>query len=210
MKLFKNARNSTTQPTPDAEPAIAAFWSWWAANADRAAAAFDSRDVETINQLGSETTELVAAIHPDLAFEFGPGDTSRHRLMVTASGNPQLRALADRWLASAPPADEAFAFDSWKQANPNPEEIILGLGDARVDLASSTVALRPDGDRTAVELFHPGFAELPEEVRGQITFLFLDMTLGERVVETRIGGVSWTDVEPAGAVPLTRLPGTLG
>ncbi|MEV7973187.1 hypothetical protein [Cellulomonas sp. NPDC089187] len=209
MKLFKNARNTTQVPTPDAGPAIAAFWSWWTANADRLAATFDARDVEAINRLGEETAQQVTAIDPDLTFEYGPGDSSRHRLMVTASGNPRLRALADQWLAAAPPADEAFAFDSWKQPNPNPGDIVLGLGEVRVDLVSSTVALAPDGARTAVELFHPGFAELPDEVRGQITFLFLDMTVGEQVVETRIGRVSWTDTEPAGAVPLTTLPSLL-
>lgn len=206
----RRRRPDNATPTTDTDQLIAAFWSWWLDDARaRATEAFDARDVERINALGEETAAQVVAMHPKLAFEFGPGDSARHRLMVTAAGNPEGRAVAERWLAAAPPADDAFQYDSWKQPQSDPAGVVIGFADTRVDLASAVVLTAPQGDRTEVLVHHPAFAELPEQVQGELTFMFLDMTLGEQVVETRIGGVSWAAQAPAGAFPLTDLPGVL-
>ena len=212
MGLFSNRNRvaKATPSTPDTEQRIAAFWDWWLGGArERLAAAFDARDVELINQLGEETAGHVTAMYANLAFEFGPGDDARHRLMVTAAGDPDGRAVADRWLATAPPMDEAFEYDSWKRAQPEPGTVVIGYEGVKVDLASATVVTAPQGDRTEVLVHHPAFTELPEKVRIELTFLFLDMVLGERLVETRIGGVSATGQAPADAIPLVELPGVL-
>src|SRR6185437_7390187 len=48
---------------------------------------------------------------------------------------------------------------------------------------------------------HPGFADLPDAVRGQITFLALDWLLGEDAVESWIGAVAWTATPDADVRP---------
>jgi hypothetical protein len=46
---------------------------------------------------------------------------------------------------------------------------------------------------------------MPDEDRGQLTFLFLDALLGERAVEELIGAVAWASTREPAAIPFTEL-----
>lgn len=186
------------------DEAIAAFWQWWVTDGrPRAAAVFDER--ADPRPVADDLVPHLRAIHPDLDFETGTGRDARHVLVVTAAGDPDLRELAERWLAAAPPADDAFEYDTWRRPVAEPEGVAVDLGEGRLALSDVRAVLTARGDLVDVETWHPAFADLPDQARGQITFLLLDALLGERLVEQRVGAVAWTTDEPADARPLLDL-----
>ncbi|MBF0689581.1 MAG: hypothetical protein IR158_17665 [Cellulomonas sp.] len=191
------------------DEAIAAFWQWWVASG-RAAAAEVFDDRADPSRLAQEIAPRLDAVHPGLQFETGAGRASRHVLVVTAAGDPDLRETADRWLEAAPAADASFEYDTWRRPVEDPAGMSLDLGGTRLDVGDVVVATTPAGDLTDVVAWHPAFADLPDEARGQITFLLLDAVLGERVVEEHLGAVGWASAEPADARPLVELRDLLG
>ena len=53
------------------------------------------------------------AISPELMWEFGPGITDGHRLVITPEANRHLRPLVDQILAAAPPLP-GWSFHAWR------------------------------------------------------------------------------------------------
>lgn len=199
----------TTVDPAGAAPAISAFWEWWAASGKaEAAELFAGRgDQDRFDAFGEALGERVRAIG-DLAVATGPGHDSTHCLVLTAGGNPDLRALAAAWLAAAPAPDEDFEYADSRLAHPDPASLTLRFEGGELDLASTTMLAVPEGALVHVQVSHPTFASLGEEDRVQVTFLFLDAVLGERAVEDRIGEVQAVEAHPDGAspVPLLELP----
>lgn len=198
------AAHSTTDAT------IAEFWQWWAAEGSAAAAAtFDGERDDAALQRVAETVGSFAE-RLELGFEFGKGRTARHVLVFTPAGDPNLAEVADRWLAAAPAADDAFEYDSRRRAAQDPAGIGIRFGDHSFEIADMLLVAEPHGDRIDVHVWHPAFAEAPREVAGNVTFLLLDALLGEEVVETRIGEVRFDREVGPQARPLLDLPGLLG
>ena len=189
MRLFRE------KARPEAET-IAAFWQWWATARDDVAAAIDAG---TVPELADEIGRRVHAINADLQWELGPGDTSAHALAVTPGGQAEIRAVAARWLAAAPPADETWSYRSVRAADPSTFESTIELNGHQLELADIRYGLTVNEQNRQIDVvcYHPAFAGLPDDIRGQITFLTLDWALGEDDVEIWIGEITWTVVEPA-------------
>lgn len=191
------------------DDAITAFWQWWATEGrPLATAVFD--DHADPRPVADAVVPRLSAIHRGLAFETGAGVAARHVLVVTAAGDPTLRDVADRWLAAAPAPDAAFEYDAWRRPVADPDGVAVDLGGGRLALADVRAVLAPRDGLVDVLAWHPAFADLPDEARGQITFLLLDALLGERAVEMHVGAVAWTASEPADARPLLDLRDLLG
>lgn len=205
MGLFRR-KPSPEQVRARQDEGIAAFWSWWLAEGRaRAARAFD--EGEGALELADHLSRRVHAIDPRLSFETGAGRSARHCLVVTAAGDPDRREITQRWLAAAPPADDAFEYAASRQPVADASGVSIDLeGRGSVDLRSATVEAVLEPGSVNVRLTHPAFASLPDDAQGQITFLFLDALLGEEDVEFWIGEVSWGSVPGAGARPLLDLP----
>ena len=188
------------------DAAIAEFWAWWSATgAERAAGLFDGGGrPDDLTALAQEVGTRVQAIAP-LAFETGPGRGARHMLVVSPAGDPDLREVAERWLAAAPDVDAAFEYATWRQPVPDAEQLVVEYGEWPVALGEASVVVAEGDSRAHVEVAHPRFAQMPDEDRGQVTFLFLDALLGERAVEELIGTVAWTPTCGPAAIPFTRL-----
>lgn len=201
MGLFGFGKREQLDSPVGAGNPIEAFWRWWAANSDALAAAVPRGELPNYAQTISG---LVHAIDTGLAWEFGPGTTSEHQLTVTAAGNAELRRVARRWLRAAPPADAIWAFNDLRQ--PSSLDVVLQMGPAELSLADVRVATRRRGAGLDVVTYHPLFAELPEEVRGQITFLCLDNALGEEAVDLWVEAIDHDVEEPPGSRPLADLP----
>lgn len=158
--------------------------------------------IERVNQ-------AVRAIHPDLAWTFCAGVDTAHAFALSGEGRAELRIIAERWRAEAPP-DARFEFLS---ARPAAEEDSLLQVELRagsgppIDFASVRLGVERDDDRLLlhVSLFHPAFSDLPEAARGQIAFLALDHALGEDGVERWVGGIETVTASPAGGVDLVAL-----
>jgi len=196
-------------PDDGAREAITAFWDWWAAEGEAQAALLFSGEgtPELFESFGEVLGERVKAIG-DLAVATGPGRAAKHCLVLTAGGDPDLRPVAAAWLAAAPAVDAEFEYSDHRQAHPDPVSLSLRFDGGELDLVSTTVVAQVEGPLVHVQVSHPKFAELPENDRVQVAFLFLDAVLGERAVEEHIGQV---DVLPQHAVgvetqPLINLP----
>ncbi|PWD51723.1 hypothetical protein C8046_14770 [Serinibacter arcticus] len=179
------------------DAAIVDFWAWWGDGGAAATAhAFDSRgkDVEALQRVGEELGARARAI--GLGFESGEGRAARHVLVLTPEGAADAADVADRWLAAAPPADDAFEFDNRRRAAADPTTVGIDYDGHRFDLVDLVMLAQPDGTKVHVAVWHPAFADVERPVAGNVAFLMLDALLGERAVEERIGAIRF-DLDPA-------------
>jgi hypothetical protein len=189
MRFFKRGENDATGD----------FWTWWAGGRDRVAQAIATGGFD--NRLIEDISKAVRTIHPEMAWELQPGRTAQHAFCVSPEGNPELRQAALRWIATAPPADATWEYHPAKQASAR----LMGLeiGGSRFDLDETRTISSWDETRRRVDvrLWHPGFPAVPESVRQQVAFLFLDGLLGEEEVERWVGEITLLDAPTGGRTP---------
>lgn len=185
----------------DSAAAIVEFWVWWDRARHRVAAGIADG---TVAQLAGEISGRVSAIHEDLQWELSPGRVTEHSLVVAPGGDARLRAVVARWLAAAPAADNLFEYYGARQADDDVLESKIQIAGQQLDLSELRFGFTVDDDAHDVDVsvYHPGFATLPAEARGQLTFLALDWALGEEQVEIWIGAVE-TDLTPPPSGPRT-------
>jgi Family of unknown function (DUF695) len=183
--------------------AISAFWAWWQdEGASQIAAAISAGDPE---RLVPVLSARVQAIDPGLAWELGSGTVSQHLLVVSPEGDPALRALARRWLRTAPSGDPVWAYADARPGAADPEGVVLTIVDAAIDVASAVAGARVAGAALDVQVFHPAFPELPDDARQIAAILLVDAVLGEAAAQTWIGTVQVANAPPLDAVPLVGL-----
>jgi hypothetical protein len=201
VALFSRGRSREKTAAAQAA-AIDAFWAWWrdTGSAAFAAAIADGEPARMVDDISGH----VHAIHPELAWETGPGILREHTLTVTAEGNPELRAVARRWLRAAP-VDPVWDFADARQPSPGLDGLAIGIEDHTIDVESVRVTARVEGFEADVVVYHPAFPALPAETRAQLAFILLDSALGEVAVETWIGAITPATVEPLDAFPLAGL-----
>lgn len=191
------------------DAAIRAFWSWWEGARDAFAAGIESGGVD--DPLIDALRERVEALAPGLDWELSRGEHAAHALVVTPGGNPDVRAIAHRWLRAAPPADETWEYHAARRPEPRAVDNELELDGRRVALGETVVATEVDERRAEVDVtvHHPLFGDLDERAAGQIAFLVLDWLLGEEEVERWIGAVDLASERPEGARPAAELLGVV-
>ncbi|WP_323794243.1 DUF695 domain-containing protein [Nocardioides sp.] len=184
--------NDSTATPPDVE----AFWHWWnSEGATRCAEAIARGGAE---DLVDEMTERVGAVQEGLVWELGPGVGSEHVLVVSPEGDPALRAVARRWLRSAPEPTQTWEYADSRQ----PVElagISLSLGEQTLPLDQIRVATTREGNRLGVVLHHEAFEGLSHQGLQQVAVLALDAALGEDDVETWISSIDVTPKPPEDA-----------
>jgi hypothetical protein len=203
MALFK--RTPKPDPAGQQREAIAGFWAWWAVEG-RAVATGSTTGMIPTDRAAAAISGAVHAVHPDLEWETSAGSTSRHRLTVTAAGTPELRAVARRWLVSAPPADAEWAYADLRL--PVEGEIAdqsLDVDGRRYRFGEVSVAARVNGLAVDVCVHHPHFADLDDGERNRLAFLLLDQVLGEEAVETWVGEITSSPVAALDPVPISGL-----
>ena len=182
--------------------AIEEFWRWWPEARGRLEQAIEGRAWS--DALVEEVTQRVTALHPAMLWSVCPGQTSQHAFCLSAAADPTVRSLAERWRHAAPAADELWEFHGARQPQPG---IAVMVGDLLVDPRAVRVAfaLDPARERVDVTLHHPGFADMPDEMRQAAAMVALESTFGEDGVERWIGYVEVATGEPAGAMGLPDL-----
>ena len=185
---------------------VAAFWDWYPTVAPRFYAALEEGN---FHELTDEIVDFMAQTLPGLAWVFGPGEDGGHSFTVTGEGIVPLQILADYWHSHAVKID-GWTFHGSRQASPTLDEYVIQIGDAgQISAAEFLVLTEIDLETEKVNLviWHPLFAEVPEEHHSQIVFLFLDETLGEFGVEAALGTL---DIEPIvedpAVIRLSQLP----
>ena len=152
-------------------------------------------------------TRHVKAIHPSLAWELAPGGRAEHALVVTAAGVPEVRRAAERWYRRAPAVGEVWEYHPARQSSPSSLGAVLEIDGHKLSLEELMFDLHVDNDRDLIDtvVFHPSFAKMSPEARGQVGFLTLDWALGEDGVTRWIGGFDTSDARPAAGVPADGL-----
>ncbi len=200
MRLRRGGR-----AVPEDGMPIEGFWRWWT-SAGRAAAEAGIGSGKFGNFTG-QMTARVKAMHPDLAWELAPGGQAEHALIVTAAGAPERRRVAERWYQQAPAAGAVWEYHPARQASPASLAAVLEFHGHTLTLAELRFDLHVDNDRDVIDIvvFHPAFARMPPEARGQVGFLALDWALGEDGVSRWIGAFGTCGTRPAGGVPADGL-----
>lgn len=183
---------------------LARFWAWWTTHREAIAAAIsDGTSTEWTDAIATR----VASVHGRLDWEMSRGQRARHALCLSGMGDPDLRAVAKQWVASAPPADELWEYHDTRIAVPDPNSVVMAFGDTRLPFRDLRCGVELDEAREClhVEVWHPGFASLGDPTRRQIAWLMLDNALGEDGVERWLGAVRLIDREPADALDLLGL-----
>ncbi len=190
---------------PDPQAAIADFWAWWGREGAAAVdAAIEARDPV---RESDRISRAVAAVHPGLDWELGPGTLSRHQMVVSAGGDHELRAVARQWLRAAPAPDEVWEYADLRQPAADLAGHVVSVGGRDLPFSEVVVTARRRGPRFDVTVFHPLFADVDDHARLQLTFLALDAALGEADVETWVGEILPAAHPPMDAFPLEHLRG---
>ena len=204
MKWFRRRKAEDVAPAhlPNAQEAAQRFWEQWYEFVPVVSAALGDGDPHRVeDELGA----LVAELHPDLLFSLEQGHMAMYALVVTGQEDPRLRPYTDAWIASAPPSDMVWEFHDSVPPVPDPTEVIVNLGEVKMRLGDYRVVAQVDGDVVDVAVYHPALAELTDQQRQTMTFLPLDVTLGERLAGERLRRVETAQLEPAGTISLLEL-----
>jgi hypothetical protein len=205
MKWFRrrpNAEEATPRRVPNAEEAAQRFWERWFELVPVVSAALGDGEPHRVED---ELKALVSGLHPDLVFSLEQGHLAMYALVVTGQEDPRLRPYTDAWIKAAPPADMVWEFHDSVPPVPDPTEVIVNLGEVKMRLGDYRVVAQVDGDVVDVAVYHPALAELTEHQRQTMTFLPLDVTLGERLAGERLRRVETAHLEPTGTISLLEL-----
>jgi hypothetical protein len=187
---------------PNAEEAARRFWERWFELVPVVSAALGDGEPHRVED---ELDALVKSLHPDLMFSLEQGHMAMYALVVTGQEDPRLRPYTDAWIQNAPPTDMVWEFHDSVPPVPDPTEVVVNLGQVKMRLGDYRVVAQVDGDVVDVAVYHPALAELSEQQRQTMTFLPLDVTLGERLAGERLRRVETAQLEPEGTISLLEL-----
>ena len=192
VPLFRKARSDASREDP-----IAAFWSWWSTTRRSVEDAIDAKELP--QSLIDDISRHVIAIDPGLAWEIGPGRRARYQLCVSAEGDMGRRAITEWWRGSAP-ADSDW--DYYASRQPTPDASGLQIGSHTLQAQDLRFETSDDVNRERIDLkvWHPLFSQLDDNVRAQVTYLWLDALFGEDGVERWFGRIERVSESPPDAI----------
>jgi hypothetical protein len=204
MKWFRRRKAEDVVPAhlPNAAEAAQRFWERWFELVPVVSAALGDGEPHRVE---GELKALVSGLHPDLVFSLEQGHMAMYALVITGQEDPRLRPYTDAWIEAAPPSDMVWEFHDSVPPVPDPTEVVVNLGDVRMRLGDYRVVAQVDGDVVDVAVYHPALAELTDRQRQTMTFLPLDVTLGERLAGERLRRVETAQLEPEGTISLVEL-----
>ena len=187
---------------PDSPAAIAAFWTWFAANevAYRDPAKLDEKGIGCVND---ETVK----VHRGLLAEFTTDPDGTHVIVLSADGIREVFPSVQATAAAAP------AIPGWRVQAFRPPvtetDWSLQIDGKQLALKDFRARWAPGSPPVNVDVWVPLPADSGEQVIAQVGFLALDAVLGEYAVETQVGAITWHGGEaPAEARPLGELRGS--
>jgi len=177
---------------------VESFWTWYQEVGPRF---YQTIEDGRCPDLADEVVAKVDELFPPLAWVFGrgPSEVGGHSFTLSGEGVRHKQFLTEYWLEQAPQIEGWTFYASRQPGELNPEHAIRIGDDMHFAIGEMKFASEVDEENEIVhlELFHPLFPQLEEEMRLQVTFLLLDEVLGEYGVEQWIGGIDTIDVEPA-------------
>ena len=204
MKWFRRRKTEDVVPAhlPNAEEAARRFWERWFELVPAVSAALGDGEPHRVED---DLQDLVSGLHPDLVFSLEQGHLAMYALVVTGQEDPRLRPYTDAWIEAAPPEDMIWEYHDSVPPVPDPTEVTVNLAGHRLRLGDFRVVAQVTDGAVDVAVYHPELAELEEEARRAMTFLPLDVTLGERLAGEWLGRVETAEQEPAETIDLLEL-----
>jgi hypothetical protein len=164
------------------------FWNWFQSSEGRKALT----EVFGSSKAQRAIAEAIKRVHPDLVWGLSPAaGGSGGTFEVSAGGLKELIPVV-RSLVDAAPDMEGWTVVAFKQ--PSPDFSVQFGGGIPVSIDASAVLVSPTavpGGTFDLEIFVPVPAATPRTTVGELAFIFLDHTLGEYTVMTRIGELSF-------------------
>lgn len=197
-----NEPGGTTRPDEDVE----AFWRWWNTEGAMRWATLAGGSPPAADQ--DDLDRRVSAIGDGLVWQIAPGSESAHLLIVSADGDPALRAPAARWRAGAPEADFVWSFADARPARHDLQDGQVAFPEApglELDLARASVGVHRTGTRLDVTVHHPDLVDLDAAGRTAGSFTLVDAALGERGTESWVGELAFSEVAPLDGFGLAGL-----
>lgn len=185
------------------QEAIAAFWRAWPRLAPRLQ---DELADGLYGEGTEELTDLVEAIDPALEWDLLPGREAGYALCLSASADPSLRPVTERWYRAAPSAGTDWEYHP---ARIPVEPAALQLEDVVIHPLEITVVAEPDLSTEELDLTvgHPDFRRLDEALQLQVVFRLLDDLLGEDGLEAWVGSVDVVPHRLPWGIPFVDLAG---
>ena len=182
------------------------FWQWWSEINLEFAKSFDEKK-PLPEDLITAMSAQVAAIDPQLDWEFGKGVKSRHQLCLSSMGDPILRLICERWVKRGPGDSDVWEYYASRQASPSVNQT-LTIWSRTIDLGEYRFVITEDSPRERLDIiaYHPANAEAESNEQSlRILMIALDLFLGEDNVERWIGSIDLAESSPAEAVEPSAL-----
>jgi hypothetical protein len=181
---------------------------WWAAFGDARA------DLDAIFRGKKPRWDLPAwmqrhlgAIDARLMWEFGPGLSGGHRLVITPEVERHLRPLVETILARAPKID-GWSFYAHRLAETVPQAIATVQARVGFDFADVRASVEATGDGGVDVTFHSTrFATVAENAARGAAFVATESLLGEETLDVFIDAIETrADDRETAAIALDELP----
>ncbi len=195
--------NWFTGKKKQSDPA-ADFWLWFAKR--RAALRAIPIDEIARSPLIGELKKALEQVHPSVTWLMGDGDDGKRELIISADGIleafPAVHAICD----AAPPLDDWIITrfrPRWPEFGP------ITMNGVTVAPEAVRVLLSPDRnpDKLMATIFVPAHDPAEDRVYHSIAMLFLDQSLGECDVETRVGVLRLRSPTDEGYTEAEPVPG---
>ena len=151
-------------------------------------------------------TTALTNVNKDLTFEFSPVRENGKREFVISAGGIKSAFSSVESLCQAAPDLEKWIVVAYRQRRSPLND--LSIGDVTVKAEDVYYHLYPDGDKLGVVLFFEHFSQDEYPLYGNLGYLFLDESLGEYDVETKLGFIEFQNTSSShfeGARPLSSL-----
>ena len=179
------------------------FWKWFRAHEDEVFN-FEADQERVFNKLAIQ----LQRVHPNLTFEFSSVSDGKREFIVSAGGIKKAFPEVSALVREAPSLRRWHVL-AFRQRHDIPA---IRCGDINMEHDAVFFDYVPNGNRLDVTVFLPGLANSPpERVTGLKTvgYLFLDASVGEYDVETKIAGIEFVDSSAfpeRRRMPLRELP----
>ena len=184
---------------------IAAFWEWWAEHRVDVVLAAEAGEAG-LPRLAAMFDPAVARMG-DVGWEFGLGERLPWQLAMSP-GHRALLPLTVAWVDAAP-SDEAVEFLPAKPRRPGgvsgarvvlPDGRDVDLGELRCAVSSSIAEGVVD-----LRVYHPEFPSMSDEAQYWLSFMALDVELGEFRVMTATYVIEPVTQASPDMIPITDL-----
>ena len=184
---------------------VAAFWSWYEANAQRF---FDTIEAKRCADLEPEISEAVDRWLDGMAWVFGPGENKQgHSFTLSGEGVLPKQFIAEYWFSQAPELN-GWTFYASRQPSEKVRGFVLTLEKKHKfspeELWIHTKA-NAESKKLDITACHPLFSQISEQSGYMALFLLLDESLGEHGTQNWIGEIRLSDDQLKESVPVWEL-----